>query len=616
MNVYSRYVLILLLSAVSHLICLAGDTLVLKQANVNYFSNKVENNQVEVYIDSSKTISLQQILSQEYQKKFIKGSLPSYCEDENRVVYWVKMTIENRSSSSLKWFFIQGDPSVGSIEFFAPDNSNNYSSLGKSGTSLPFYARSHNIVSPSFDLPLDSGEVKTFYLRVTTETSFLFKFVIQDHGFALNYFINEYYFFGFYYGTILLILLYNLVLFYSIRDKVYIYYSLYVLGTILLNTRNDKIAFQFLFSGYPQLNILIVYLSPSIFLIFLTLYFNGFLSVRKSFPLFYKIFNLYTVLAALFLFLDTYLINSGIDNYLLTIHFIIIYYIGIKKNMQGYAPARFFLVGFGFVFTGMLVLILTSNGFLPVNIFTVYAYNAGVVIEVIILSGALGERFKFIKESKEKTDRQLIEQLKENEQLQTKVNRELEEKIKERTQLIEMQAAEISKMNLLLQEDNKKLETNIEKISKARVVHEDITYEEFIKVYKDEDFCYKFLEDLKWGDKFSCTKCKNTSYNSCKIPYARKCTKCKKIETVTANTLLQGVKFPISKALYIVVCSYYNANKYTIEDLSGILSLRVATCWAFQDKVKKKIASVPIPKKGKINWSALIYQKNSATNKE
>jgi hypothetical protein len=90
------------------------------------------------------------------------------------------------------------------------------------------------------------------------------------------------------------------------------------------------------------------------------------------------------------------------------------------------------------------------------------------------------------------------------------------------------------------------------------------------------------------------------------MPYSRKCTRCRTIESVTAHTILHGVKFPIDKALFILLTTTNNVNKYTTEQLSETLNLRRATCWTFQHKVKEKIAAFSNPKKGKINWVALI----------
>ena len=53
----------------------------------------------------------------------------------------------------------------------------------------------------------------------------------------------------------------------------------------------------------------------------------------------------------------------------------------------------------------------------------------------------------------------------------------------------------------------------------------------------------------------------------------------------TARTLFHQLKFPLGKAFYIIymmVCSKKGISSY---ELSGQLSLRQKTCWAFQRKV-------------------------------
>ena len=67
------------------------------------------------------------------------------------------------------------------------------------------------------------------------------------------------------------------------------------------------------------------------------------------------------------------------------------------------------------------------------GVLIVYSVNIAFVIEILFLSIALGNRIKFLKESRERAQTRIIGQLKENEQLKDKVNRELEQKVQERT---------------------------------------------------------------------------------------------------------------------------------------------------------------------------------------
>jgi hypothetical protein len=587
----------------------APDTLVLTKASQSYFDYIIDNRNAEIFHDSTNQYSAEEITASSFQKNFSNALFPDRYDPSVHKTFWIKTTISNRGAKNLKWLFLQGDPSIGNIEFYAPqDNVSNYKNLGEGGLLSPFNSRTYNMISMVFDLPLDSEETKTFYIKMNSSTNFAFKMVVQDSKLTMNYFLQEYYFLGFYYGMLLLMALYNLIIYFSIRDKVYIYYVLYVLATSILNAMNDKTAFQFLWPSHPVLNMVVYYIGQPAYILFLTLYSVNFLSIKNNFPVYYKFLLYSTTVLIVYQLSDTLWLHTGIENYIIIAPLAFIYFVAFKSLLAGYSPARFFILGFTFILSGMAIFILATKDILPVNLFTVYAYNAGVVAETIILSRAIGDRFKYIKESKEETDKKLIAQLKENEELKNKITIGLEEKVKERTAYIEMQAEEIKRMNELLKEDNKVLNNNVTKINQSRVMQEDINYEEFIKIYPDEEACLKFMEMVKWKNEFVCTKCKNTSYNTGPAPYSRKCTRCRTIESVTAHTILHGLKFPINKALYIILTTTNNANKYTTEQLSEILDLRQATCWTFQNKVKQRITAINNPKKGKINWVSLITE--------
>ena len=199
----------------------------------------------------------------------------------------------------------------------------------------------------------------------------------------------------------------------------------------------------------------------------------------------------------------------------------------------------------------------------------------------------------------------MIDQLKENELLQDKVNRELELKVQERTgDLLEAQE-EIKRINELLHADNKKLESNVKTLHKARVMQKAVSFEEFQTIYPDDKACYEYLSNLKWGKGFKCTQCQNIKFTAGNTPYSRRCTRCGFIESVTANTIFYRLKFPIIKAFYLVFLVSTRRN-ITSEELSQTVTLRKQTCWTFRKKILEEIAVRTKKKNQNINWNQLV----------
>lgn len=125
----------------------------------------------------------------------------------------------------------------------------------------------------------------------------------------------------------------------------------------------------------------------------------------------------------------------------------------------------------------------------------------------------------------------------------------------------------------------------------TRVRFNSLSIFEFQKRFADDDSCYDYLIELKWGKGFICPKCGNLKYCDGHKKHIRQCTKCNYLASPTSGTLFHKLKFPILKAFYIVY--YVSTNKKGISstELSRKLDLRQKTCWLFKQKVMQAMQS-------------------------
>lgn len=108
--------------------------------------------------------------------------------------------------------------------------------------------------------------------------------------------------------------------------------------------------------------------------------------------------------------------------------------------------------------------------------------------------------------------------------------------------------------------------------------------ETFRAQFPDEESCITLLSNHKWKDGFVCSKCGSTNYCKGKSPSSRRCTRCKKEESVTANTVFHRCKIPLNKAFEIAftICHAPATSSYSI---SRQLDMRHMTCYNFQKKM-------------------------------
>jgi len=106
----------------------------------------------------------------------------------------------------------------------------------------------------------------------------------------------------------------------------------------------------------------------------------------------------------------------------------------------------------------------------------------------------------------------------------------------------------------------------------------------FRKLYAEEESCLELLSKFKWEDGFVCANCGNTNFCNGKSVLSRRCTRCKKDESVTANTAFHRCKIPLHKAFEIAftICNIPDISSYNI---SRQIEVRHMTCYNFQKKM-------------------------------
>jgi hypothetical protein len=569
---------------------------------------------LEVFYDETDSLKFEDI-----QKAAFRKPLSNETNDKEELIFdkssphplWIKFTVKNVSSPDAdeldkRWLIEVLDFNTKELTFFIPDSAGRYDEWS-AGFRYPFSYRHIRHKNHDFDIPY-SAKPQTVYVRVIPGNATLFVVHLKSEREFIEYSNSEYYLLGLFYGLILIMGIYNLILFINIREPYYLFYLLFVTFLGLSSMCHDGTGFQFLWPNHPEWNDDILILSMFGIVLWTLFYSRWFLSTKRNYPFIDKIFLFFIVLTfALFLIVEffrppylIYLLPASL------IPFGLIYFTGWKVYLNGYTSSRFFLFAFTFFLLGLSIRLLKFFNLIEGSIFTVYSFNIGAALEMILFSIAIGDRIRMLKDEKEKAmiekekaQGEMIRQLKENEKLKDKVNRELEEKVRQRTVELEVKNDELkianeklkyltdqaNQWNIKLDLYNRKLQTNIRQLTEARVLLKDVKFEEFSAVFPDENSCLKYLSELKWKDGFECRKCGNTSWGTGKAPFSRRCTRCNYVESPTNDTLFHRLRFPITKAFYMVYLVSVRDKNITADELSEILDLRRETCWAFKKKI-------------------------------
>lgn len=524
--------------------------------------------------------------------------------------YWVRLTIKCNGNTKKRWVLENLDLHTDFFELYVPEE-NGYR-LYKAGYAQPFAMRLYPHKNFIFDIPIDSTD-KIFYIRYISSLHNPFFIKIQSSIFFSYYSLNEYIVLGIFYGILIIMALYNLLLFLQIKEKVYLFYVGYVLLSMLVALEEDGLGFQYLWPDYPTVNKFIAVFLPLCLVYNFYWYSRNFLELPTNVPLLCRVLDNLMLVYAVFFLIDYLWLNLswGLSFYIIPL--LVIYIGAVLALIKGFRPARFYLVAYSFMLASIVLLILRMAGITYwSDLFSVYSYNIGLVFETVILSFAQADKLRIIKNESEQVQAErgvaqqgLIEQLQINEKLKDKVNAELEEKVKERTVELERQTQVIKRLNRLLKKQNIKLQDDVESITRSRVVQKVATFKEFSQIYSNDEACVKYLGEIKWKEGYGCNRCNNDSYSEGKSYLSKRCTKCGYDESATVNTLFHRLKFPLVKAFYIAYL-VSNRKDFSVDEIAEVLQLRRQTCLDFKRKAEAMIANKKAPKNLEEEWGYLL----------
>lgn len=589
--------------------------------------------EIEVLEDPADQFSFEQINSKAFEHAFKASTSSTPQTKKLHKTYWFRIKIKHNQHAEKPFLLEFFDQTIDHITAYIPQENQTYHTevLGDVNA---FNKRLIN--HKNFEIPLknNGNEVKTYYFKIKSSQISDIIIVLRTAEWFISYALDEYFYFGIFYGMILVFSFYNLIMFIAIRQKQYLYYVLYNLSVGFFEMSTDGIAYQYLWPNAPGWNQVAYAFALCATSIFALLFTRELLLVKVKAPTINKLI-IGVIIFRIIFFIYCYWFDQTLFSFkfIEAIPLAVAFFTGIYIYKNGYKPARFFVLGYSFLFTGFMLkfLIMLGISWLNFGIISYYSLSFCFIMEMVFLSFAIGDKVRILKLNKDKAQQKIIRQMAVNAKLKDTVNRELESKVQERTRdvfhksliiesknqaleeaniLLQKQAEEISRMNVLLEHDNEELQTNVEKVTRDRVMNTEVDFDEFSKIYPDKESCYAFLATLKWKNGYHCRKCSNDHYFNGHILNSRRCSKCGYEESVTTFTIFHNTRIPINKAFYMIFLIYSSKGKISSHKLSELLSIRQSTCWTFGSRIKKVMEDrkKTIKKSGRNGWSLLVIE--------
>ena len=587
--------------------------------------------EIQCLEDPKGTFKFDQILSCPVSSQF-KNSWSSTPQNYNiGSVYWYKIRIKHPSSTQKKWMLEFFDQTIDGVTAYLPTANGDYTSK-HFGALNKFGDRTYHHKNFEINLDIYPDKELTYFFRVKSHQTADIIIVLRSVGWFIQYALNEYLLFGVFYGMILVFAFYNLLMFFAVRQKQYLYYILYNLSVAFYELCNDGVGYEYLWPNSPVWNQYAYGFALCCVSVFALMFTDRLLFVKTNAPWLHKLIQGVIGIRIVFFFVCFFVDKQWFNyKFLEFIPLCIAFFTGIYVFIRGYRPARFFVLGYSFLFAGFVIKLLTAFGQIDFGTLGYYSLSICFILEMIFFAYALSDQVRVLKKSKDNAQRETIRQLKEKEKLKESINVRLEKEVQERTaeviekariieqqnadlnhvnEILQQQAGEIMRMNELLEIDNKVLQHDVEKVTRDRIMSTEVDFEEFSRIYPDADSCYRLLAELKWKQGYKCHKCSNDHSFSGRTPYSRKCTKCSHEESVTAFTLLHNIRIPITKGFYLIFLVYSSNGKISSHKLAEILEIRQSTCWQYSNRIKKLLSGRPrkIRVENGEGWSRLLLE--------
>jgi signal transduction histidine kinase len=249
-------------------------------------------------------------------------------------------------------------------------------------------------------------------------------------------------FYAFYVGIMAVMLLYNLVLYFTVRDRSYLLYTLFLIGVAFSQLFLE--GYQGILLGLDSttwLGMRLVHLIGIFSGVTTILFVQRFLNLKRNAPRYHRLFRAFVmayggVLAVLmlgFLNLSFSMINAVASVAILVIP------ASLEARKQGQKSATFLLIAFTAFLLSVTVFALKEFGVLPHTLWTRFAMPVGSIIQLVLLSIALADRINQLKKESSKAREEQLRVSQLNERMVKEQNQVLESKVKERTEALESQ---------------------------------------------------------------------------------------------------------------------------------------------------------------------------------
>jgi two-component system NtrC family sensor kinase len=349
---------------------------------------------------------------------------------------WLKFILKNKTTRAFVPLTI-GPSVIDNFDmYFADPGKSNH--IVKLSSGIP--SRDSRLIKQNNTLInciIFPDSVRTVYLRIKSSSPGVIPIQISS---ANEFFKNadfENIIVGGFIGIVVIMTLYNLMLFIIVGDRSYLYYVSFIVFFGLSQILLRGYGISFFLSKKAILNNYYIPFARICFGYSILIFTTEFLQLKQNlkpyFGYYYFLYAAYT-LALIAIITGHVIFAYNFITISAALTAIALLSIGGLLYFRGFRPAKYFMLGWGLFLVSMLISIARNKGFIVHNAFTSNIIIYSAALELILFSIALADKINFYRRQNSEAQLLSLTIAKENERLITQQNILLESEVNARTQ--------------------------------------------------------------------------------------------------------------------------------------------------------------------------------------
>lgn len=358
----------------------------------------------DILEDKLGKLTIKQVSSSAYADQWVQSQQEQPNFAFSNSVYWLRITLTSEMKNPKKWLLEVAFALQDYIDYYVL-HEGDIISVFHTGDRVSFNSRPVDYRNFLFEFDISPKETRYIYLRLQSYNGVHEPCPIilwDQQSFALANGIRNLGM-GLFFGIMIVMAIYNLFIFLSVRDRAYAYYVAYIICFIIWLASYYGYSYQYLWPDSPNWGNQFIIVSSSVWSIFMIQFVRFFLHTKRLVP-WYEVLSKVGMGCCVF-----NIIFSFTGNYAFGIRLILGFGVfmviasfstGVICFRAGYRPARFFLLAWTTLLLSLVIFILKISGVMPAIFIVEKSVQIGSTIEVILLSLALADRINTLKNEK------------------------------------------------------------------------------------------------------------------------------------------------------------------------------------------------------------------------